>query len=152
VSGTVSAAPLPTWTVDDGSARYSTKGTWKTYTGVGADGDCSYKPVGSGAGTASWTLSELSAGEYRVSVTWQAYSNRASAAPYTVLDGSTELGTVTMDQRVAPVGFVEDGVAWQDVGVYQVTAGTLVVRLTDRAGPSGSYMSADAVRIERIGN
>ena len=87
-----------------------------------------------------------------MSVTWQAYSNRASAAPYTVLDGSTELGTVTMDQRVAPVGFVEDGVAWQDVGVYQVTAGTLVVRLTDQSGPSGSYVIADAVRIERIGN
>ena len=145
--------PAPSsWTLDDGSAGYSTSGGWNTYTGAGAQGDFSYKSVGSGAGTATWTLSGLTPGDYLVSVTWQAYSNRASDAPYTVLDGSTALGTVTMDQRVAPVGFVEDGVAWQDLGVYQLTGDTLVVRLTDDAGPSGSYVIADAVRIERIGD
>ena len=47
-----------------------------------------------------------------VSVTWDAYTNRAQDAPYTVLDGTTsfELGTVTVDQRQAPADFVEDGV------------------------------------------
>jgi hypothetical protein len=152
VSGAVSAAPLPTWTLDDGSAGYSASGGWKTYTGVGAQGDFSYKAVGSGAEAATWTFTGLAAGDYRVSVTWQAYSNRASAAPYTVLDGSAELGTVALDQRVAPNGFVEDGVAWQDVGVYSLWGDTLVVRLTDASGPAGSYVVADAVRIERVGD
>jgi hypothetical protein len=84
-------------------------------------------------------------------VTWESYSNRAADAPYTVLDGTTELGTVTVDQRQAPAGFVEDGVSWQDVGVYQLAGDTLVVRLSDQAGPSGSYVIADAVRVERVG-
>ena len=72
-------------------------------------------------------------------------------APYTVLDGSAALGTVTVDQRQAPAGFVDDGVWCQDVAVYQLASGTLLVRVGDQAGPSGSYVIADAVRVERVG-
>jgi hypothetical protein len=151
VSGTVSVE-LPTASIiDDGDAGYSAVGGWSTYTGVGTQGDFAYKAVGSGAETATWTLSGLVPGEYRVSVTWASHTNRAIDAPYTVLDGPTELGTVTVDQRQAPASFVEDGVSWQDVGVYQLAGDTLAVRLSDQAGPSGSYVIADAVRVERVG-
>jgi len=34
--------------------------------------------------------------------------------------------------------------------VYQLTGNTLTVRLTDQATPSGSYVIADAVRVERV--
>jgi len=68
-----------------------------------------------------------------------------------VLDGSAVLGTVAVNQRQAPAGFVEYGVWWQDLGVYQLTGNMLVVRLTDQASPSGSYVVADAVRLERVG-
>jgi hypothetical protein len=151
VSGTVSADLLTVWIIDDGDADYSASGGWNTYSGVGADGDFSYKAVGSGAATATWTLSGLMPGNYRVSVTWESYTNRTTDAPYTVLDGPTVLGTVTVNQRQAPAGFVEHGVWWQDVGVYQLTGNTLVVRLSDQAGPSGSYVIADAVRVEEVG-
>ncbi len=60
------------------------------------------------------------------------------------------LGTQVIDQRQPPVGFSENGVTWQDLGTYQVSGGTLVVSLSDLAGPPGSYVIADAVRIERI--
>ena len=144
--------PAPqTWIVDDGDAGYSASSSWTTYTGVGAQGDFDYKAVGSGVEAATWTLSGLAPGEYWVSVTWNPYSNRALDAPYTVLDGDTELGTVTVDQRQAPAGFVEDGVAWQDLGSYSISGDTLLVRLSDAANPLGSYVIADAVRVERIG-
>jgi len=58
---------------------------------------------------------------------------------------------VTVNQRQNPVGLVENGVLWQDVGVYQLVGDTLVVRLSDLAGPAGSYVIADAVRVERVG-
>jgi subtilisin family serine protease len=144
------AAPQA-WIIDDGDTGYSTSGSWTTYTGVGTEGDFAYKAVGSGAATASWTQGGLAPGEYRVSVTWEAYTNRAVDAPYTVLDGAFELGTVIVDQRQAPVGFVADGVSWQDLGFYQLNGDTLVVRLSDAANPSGSYVIADAVRVERVG-
>jgi hypothetical protein len=150
-TGTVSLDLPAAWVIDDGDAGYSASGGWNTYSGAGAQGDFSYKGIGSGVETATWTLSGLVPGDYLVSATWESYSNRAVDAPYTVLDGSTALGTVTVDQRQAPAGFVEDGVWWQDVGVYQLAGDTLVVRLSDQAGPSGSYVIADAVRVERVG-
>jgi hypothetical protein len=35
--------------------------------------------------------------------------------------------------------------------MYQLVGDTLVVRLSDLAGPAGSYVIADAVRVERVG-
>ncbi|MCA9457734.1 MAG: hypothetical protein KC587_13805, partial [Nitrospira sp.] len=150
-SGTVAGALPLVSILDDGEAGYSASGGWTTYTGVGTQGDFAYKVVGSGTNTATWTLSGLLPGQYQVAVTWQAYTNRPLDARYTILDGATALGTVTVDQRQDPVGLVENGVLWQDVGVYHLTGDTLVVRLSDLAGPVGSYVIADAVRVERVG-
>ena len=136
--------------VDDGDVGYSSVGGWNTYVGVGAQGDFAYKSVGTGSGSADWMLTGLAAGQYRVSVTWESYTNRAVDATYTVLDGATVLGSLAVDQRQPPMGFSEDGVLWQDLGTYQVSGGTLVVSLSDLAGPSGSYVIADAVRVERV--
>jgi hypothetical protein len=153
VSGTVSVVPpAPVITIiDNGDAGYSAVGGWKTYTGAGMQGDFDYKKVDSGTATAEWTLSGLTAGDYRVSVTWEAYKNRAEDAAYTVLDGATALGTVAFDQRQVPADFVEDGVAWQDLGTYQISGSSLTVELSDQAGPSGRNVIADAVRIEYVG-
>ena len=95
-------------------------------------------------------MNGLAPGQYIVSATWQAYTNRATDAPYTMLDGATELGTVTVDQQQDPSSFVEDGVLWHDLGVYQLVGDTLVVRLSDSANPFGSYVIADAVRFELV--
>jgi len=150
VSGSVSLSQPTPWIIDDGDAGYSAGGGWTVYNGIGTQGDFSYKGVGGGA-TATWTQTGLAPGDYRVSVTWESYSNRATDAPYTVLDGSTALGTVPINQRQAPTGFVENGVSWQDLGVFQLNGSTLAVQLSDLAGPSGSYVIADAVRLERVG-
>ena len=73
-------------------------------------------------------------------------------APYTILDGATAIGTLTMNQRQEPAGFVDDGVAREDLGLYLITGDTLVVRLSDLVGPPGRYEIADAVRVEPVGD
>ena len=56
--------------------------------------------------------------------------------------------TVAVNQRVGPSGFADQGVDWQDLGAeYDVTGGTLTVRLTNAAN---GFVIADAVRIERL--
>jgi len=140
-------------TIDDGDSEFSATSGWTTYVGAGFQGDFAYKQVGSGTQAATWTFSGLSPGQYLVSVTWQAYTNRTVDAPYAVLDGSTELATVRVNQREVPADFFEDGQWWQELGgPYELTGDTLVVRLSDLAGPSGSYLVADAVRVERVGD
>ncbi len=153
VSGTVTTQVVTpqVWTLDDGDAGYSASGGWSTYAGAGAQGDFAYKGVGSGGGVATWSLSGVGPGRYRVWVTWEAYSNRATNAPYTVLDGTVALGTVAVDQTQVPAGMTADGVSWYELGVYDISGDTLGVSLTDQAGPSGRYVIADAVRVERVG-
>src|SRR4029077_15741312 len=76
------------------------------------------------------------------------FPNRATDAPYHVLDGNLELATVRVNQQLAPAGFAEAGAAWQDLGgPYDLQGNTLVVRLSDDAD---GYLIADGVRIERI--
>jgi hypothetical protein len=97
--------------------------------------------------TASWTFTALPAGQYRVSATWTPHPNRATDAPFTVLDGASSLGTVLRNQEEAPNDFVEAGYLWEDLGVYTISSGTLVVQLTNAAN---QYVIADSIRIERI--
>jgi hypothetical protein len=150
-TATPTAPPIQVLVVDNGDTSYSTTGLWNTWTGVGAQGDFDYKNVGSGLGTATWTLGGLAAGDYyRVSVTWEPFANRTPGAPYTVFDGATPLETVLVNQRQTPADFSEGGVDWQDLGSYQVFGDTLVVHLSDAASPQGSRIIADAARVERL--
>ncbi|WP_435011876.1 S8 family serine peptidase (plasmid) [Tundrisphaera lichenicola] len=137
--------------IDDGDAGFSATSGWQPYAGAGWLGDMRFKAAGTGAESASWSFGDLAPGRYRVSVTWVEYSNRASDAPYTVIVDGAAGPTLTIDQRQAPVGFSEGGRLWQDLGgSFDVTGGSLLVRLSDLAGPAGSYLVADAVRVERI--
>src|SRR5205823_8444084 len=124
---------------------------WSAYTGAGYQDNMHYKASGSGQEQAQWTFAGLNPGTYRVSVTWVANANRVANAPYTVLDGSATLGTAAVDQRQQPSTFNDLGVAWQDLGgPYQVSSGTLTVKLSDLATP-GAYLIADTVRLEYVG-
>src|SRR5262249_53620052 len=99
--------------LDDASSNFAAAGPGVPYGGQGYQGQVDVGLPGAGTGTATWTFS-VAAGVYRVSATWLAYVNRSAAAPFTVLDGSTALGTVALDQRQAPSGLVDAGASWQD--------------------------------------
>lgn len=136
--------------IDNGDAGYSAVGDWILWSSSGFQNDFDYKGVGTGEATASWTLSGQTPGNYRVSVTWEAFSNRPVDATYTVLDGATILDAVAIDQTQAPGDFSEGGALWQDLGEFALTGDTLTVRLSDLATPSGRFVIADAVRFERL--
>jgi hypothetical protein len=137
--------------IDDGDTAYTATAGWISYSGVGVENDFSYKPAGNGSESATWSLSGLAPGRYRVSVTWEPYSNRPIDAPYTVFDGANAFGVLLVNQQAVPGSFVENGIHWYDLGSFVLTGTTLVVRLHDGVN-AGSYVIADAVRIERIGN
>ena len=134
--------------LDDGAAGFSTTGAWTPFAGQGFQNDVTFAAPGAGESVASWTFTGLTPGLYRVSATWSPHPNRATNAPYTVLDGSTPVGTVLINQELAPNDIVASGATFKNLGgPYQINSGTLVVRLTNNAN---EFVIADAVRIERL--
>ena len=107
--------------------------------------------------TATWTFDVDGPGRYRVSATWftnTAYSYLFSdAASFEIFDPAAGVvrGTVTVNQQVFPDDFREAGSDWEDLGVFDITGSSLVVRLTS-GSDNATYVVADAVRIERVGD
>jgi hypothetical protein len=135
--------------VDDGDARVDVVGAWALFTDQGLQGDVRAIAAGGGANTVSWTF-PVTPGQYRVSATWTTHQNRATDAPFTILDGTTVLSTVLKDQEQAPDDLNESGVLWDHLGgTINVTSGTLTVRLSDAAN---QYVIADGIRLERLGD
>jgi plastocyanin len=128
---TVSGSTL----IANGQPGYSQTGSgWTTYTGSGFDNQLSYASAGSGNNTATWQAAGLTAGTYDVQMTWSAYFNRASNATYQVFDGTTLVGTVSVNQQMAPAGGqTVSGVPFQSLGRFIINSGTLKVVLTDNA-------------------
>ena len=79
--------------------------------GGGYGGLYHYHGSGTGSGQATWTFA-TSPGRYRISATWAAAGNRATNAPYTLLDGGTALATAPVNQQLAPADFSDAGVGW----------------------------------------
>lgn len=143
IVGTVAPPPV---IIDNNDAGFTRSGaSWRYRTTAGYLGDYEYDFAGSGGDTTTWTFTGLTAGEYDVAVSWPVAFTTTSDAPYTVLDGATALGTVDIDQRVAPNDYVDQGVGWEQLGSFSIDGDTLVVRLSDDAG---GIVVADAVRIQ----
>lgn len=131
--------------IDNLDAGFTTVGTWSVSTRRPGYYDSNYQwvGVGSGAKTATWTFQVDSAGQYRISAWWSAYSDRPTDAPYTVYNNGVKLGTVRVDQRI-------DGGQFNELGTYQLNAGTVEVVLSDDI--SSGYVIADAVELEPVSN
>jgi len=97
----------------------ATTGSWLFYPLQGYGGDCLYAAAGTGANVATWSATVIP-GQYRVSTTWMPWGDRATNAPYTVLDGTTSRGTVPVNQRFAPTDYASDGVTWKTLGTFQL--------------------------------
>jgi hypothetical protein len=134
--------------IDNTQGGYSDAGGgWASFTDSNAyAGNERYVAPGTGANTATWQTSSLTSGEYDVEVTWTPYVNRADNAKYQVYDGSTLLGTVQVDQQLAPTGGLnENGVAFQSLGRFSITSGTVKVVLSDNAD---GYVIANAMAVQ----
>ena len=103
---------------------------------------------GTGQNRASWTCDGLDPDkQYQVFVTWPAGTDRATNSPFTIFDDNSALATVQLNQQTAPADVRIAGQAWESVGVYDATSGTLVVQLSDNAN---GKVIADAVRVVEV--
>ena len=151
LSGQV-AVPSTVQILDNGSPGYVVvSGPWSNYTSLGYDGEFDYTNSGTGNKIVEWRFTGLTPGTYQVATTWVQSTNRATNAPYTLWEGSTSLGTVLVNQQNVPLAeSTAGGRNFQKLGAaVTITGSTLTVRLTNNA--NGTYVIADAVRIESLG-
>ncbi|MCA9076337.1 MAG: hypothetical protein KDA93_15005 [Planctomycetaceae bacterium] len=97
---------------------------------------------------ARWTFIDRAPGRYRVTAICTSHASRATDAPFTLFNGGTLVGTVDVNQQLAPNDFLDGGINREDLMTVNVTGDTLVVKLSNNAN---GYVMADAIRIERIG-
>lgn len=137
----------------DGAGIFDTTAGWTRWTTSGYRGTHLTAPGGGGSTSATWTFKGLMPGVYEVWVTWAQAPNRATNAPFSVHDGSTLLNTVYVNQTVPPATHFDGGFSYVTLGQsYNVTSGTLVVKLSNNGVASNAYIVADAIRINRVGN
>ena len=153
VFGNHASPPLtPSAVIDNGQPGYAETGAWSTVTG-GFNGTnrVARTARAGGAATATWTFTGLSSGGYEVYITYAGKSAYSSAAPFTVFDGTTSLGTTNVNESglvtLTPgQGFTQGsygGVGWVELGTFSITSGTLEVVLTNSA--IGNFVDADGV-------
>ncbi len=146
VLGFSSQTTGPVQYLDDGQAGFSTTGTWTSQ--GGGYGASSLKAATSGSPQATWTFSGLTPGSYyQLAATWPATAS-AYYARYSISDGNTVLTTTDISQTVAPNGFTDAGVPWNNLSLVYVTGSTLVVTLSSYY--SGYPVVADAVRLRAV--
>jgi hypothetical protein len=144
----VSTAPT---VIDDSTSSFTATGGFQTFNnqGFGFFGDTVHFAAAAAPGAvadqANWIFQNLTPGSYRVSAFWVQGSNRATNAPFTLLNGATLVNTVSVNQERAPDDFSALGVNWEVLGVVQVTGNSLTVRLTNAAN---EFVIADAILIE----
>lgn len=149
-SGVVLVEVRDTGTViDDGAAGYTTFGFSAKSASGAYQGDQSTATKGTGSKTATWTFAGLEAGAtYKVDVTWKVVSGAATNAPFTVLEGNTQVGAFSLNQNVAPNDFTtSESTSWEGLGTYTISGSSLSVKLSNLA--NGTVI-ADAVRIFKV--
>ena len=107
-------------------------GTW-TSQANGSGGTDHTAAAGTGTSVATYVFSGLATGAYQVYATWPAGSNHATNAPFTLYNGSTAVGTIAVNEKVAPSGPTYSGTTFQLLGTVNVTAGSLKATLSNKA-------------------
>ncbi|MEQ1830222.1 MAG: hypothetical protein ABL921_29965, partial [Pirellula sp.] len=133
--------------IDNLSPNFVKSGTWTNYPGGGYENSYDLASPGGTTDTGTWTIN-VEPGSYRVAMTWHgANPYHASNTPIKVLDGSTNIGTLTVNQEPAPNDFYDSNAWWETLGTF--TVGTILkVEISDVA--ADEHIIADAIRIEKI--
>ncbi|MGA2256919.1 MAG: hypothetical protein ABSG53_19885 [Thermoguttaceae bacterium] len=124
---------------------FTTTGSWTTSSeGAFGGSQTSSSTAGSGNSTATWTM-PVTPGSYEVDVTWPASGSLSAGATYNVYDGSTKLGSVSVNQQAAPSGIFYEGLNWRSLGSFTIVGTQLSVTLANTAGDG--QVDADAIRL-----
>ena len=155
-----SNGPTTPQTVDDSDTAadltnyFSDTGSWSSPTPAvvsAFDGNELYHAAVTGTDEACWTFGNLDpTAYYDVYVAWTPITGASTAAQYSVYDNGTSIEPVgqtaiaSVNQTLLPADYQTAGTYWHDLGVFQVSSGTLAVQLgTDTSGEA----LADAVTI-----
>ena len=132
--------------LDNGDAGVAFTGAWTRTTGKGYQSDIHSTAKGNGSRYATWTFNDLPSGQYNVWGTWAANKNNATNAPFQFFNGSGNITTVRINQRIAPAA-VADGFKWTFLGKVVVNEGWAMVKLANNAN---GVVVADAIRIVQL--
>lgn len=117
----------------------------------------------SNAQEATFTFDELESGTYYIWAHWCGQPYHSPAAPITILDGDSEVGSVTVNQEMSSASFadsegkspiMEGSTGWYPIGEYRIDSDTIKIVFSAAAGaPTDQsadqhFVVADAVRIE----
>ncbi len=130
-------------TADDAdTTAFNTAGTWAQSTSIPGYYNVGYKtaPPGTGSATTTWTLSLPTSGTYNVSCYYTQSSNRASNAPFILINNGQEIARVAVNQQ-------KNGGFFFSIGSYSLTKGMFEIIMTN--GGDG-YSIADAVKVAYI--
>jgi hypothetical protein len=97
--------------------------TWSTISsGIGGTSLVSSTPNGSDESQAAWWFS-MPAGLYELSITYTAAATLTQDMGLDLYDGvGNWIGQIPVNERVAPNSFTEDGVAWENLGAFEITS------------------------------
>ena len=119
--------------IDNGASGTKASGTWITSSGSGYYGS---KSVYSQKVSASYSFEASRSGAQKVYLRWTFYSNRYSAVPVKIYNGSTLLGTVIVNQ-------LQNGGKWNLLGTYSFSGQAKVVVVSES---SSKTTCVDAVQ------
>jgi sugar lactone lactonase YvrE len=127
------------------SDSFATTGAWSpNSSGTFGSSLTSSSTAGNGASIATWSM-PVTPGSYQLAATWVNASTLSASATYNVYDGTTLLGSVTVNQQNAPASFTDEGQNWGWLGTFNVSGTQLRVTLANSS--ADGQVSADAVRI-----
>ena len=130
----------PLQVIDNRDPLFSVTGTgWSVVKG-GFHGDFQRHGPGDGTQTAQWSFG-VARGTYELFVTWVASASNSPDATYLIFDGSTQIGSVIVNQQLTPVGLSFGGVPWQSLGIFTHHSKALRIVLSSA---SDGNVSADA--------
>jgi len=137
--------------IDNGDAGFSQTGTWTTNSNSAFyQDDYSYVAGGgTGLNTSSWAFSNLDPGIYRISGNWLPASHQASNTPLTISGIVGGDVSMTVNQKLLTQDVFDDGVYWQDLGLFEVDgSGTITVTMSD--DQADGYVLGEAFRKEKV--
>ena|GEM_PF-3142526 len=138
--------------IDNGDTGFSQTGTWITITNSSAFYQDDYTYVaggGTGLNTSSWAFTNLDPGIYRISGNWLPASHQASNTPLTISGIVGGDVSMTVNQKLLTQDVFDDGVYWQDLGLFEVDgSGTITVTMSD--DQADGYVLGEAFRKEKV--
>ena len=118
--------------IDNTTFGYRDSGPgWTTVTGVGVNGSERVNASASATQTATYTLTRPAGSTAELFTTWTASASNTKGAVYSIYDGATKLGSVTVNQSSKPSTLGVNGTPFLSLGTYSSKTGVFRVILSN---------------------